>query len=160
MLARTAACLLAAAAIFAVVAACEDEPTKIKCFDIPDGGCPVGYGDACEDPTRSATYQCMPGNVWQLEAQCPAHEAGAPEDAASVDAGEASAPVFDASIDAPPGAFGGPGCETLQAPDCPLGLVLACGGCCGCEDLFVCENQGWTLWGSCSDDAGISQTGN
>jgi hypothetical protein len=66
---------------------------------------------------------------------------------------DAGAPVsIDASIDAPPGAFGGPGCPSLQTPDCALGLALACDiHCCGCEDLFVCEEGGWALWGYCGD---------
>ena len=46
-------------------------------------------------------------------------------DAANDAPGESSRP-FDASIDAPPGANGGPGCDALQAPDCSLGFALAC----------------------------------
>ena len=43
-----------------------------------------------------------------------------------------------------------PGAVALQAPDCSLGLALACPqGCCGCEDLFVCENGGWSYWATC-----------
>jgi len=39
-----------------------------------------------------------------------------------------------------------------QPPDCPLATGFACAtACCGCEDLFVCENGGWTPWGSCGD---------
>lgn len=67
-----------------------------------------------------------------------------------VDAG-----VRDASIDVE-GAFGGPGCVDLQMPDCPLGVALTCpSGCCGCEDLFVCKNGGWDLWGSCGVDGAV-----
>jgi hypothetical protein len=67
------------------------------------------------------------------------------------------ASVRDVSIDVE-GAFGGPGCVDLQAPDCPLGLAISCpNGCCGCEDLFVCRNGGWNLWGQCVD-GGITQS--
>ena len=35
-----------------------------------------------------------------------------------------------------------------QAPDCSLGFALACPmGCCGCEDLFVCQGGGWSYCG-------------
>jgi hypothetical protein len=77
---------------------------------------------------------------------------------ASTDSGDGSdlPDAADASIDAPPGAYGGPGCGALQSPDCSLGFALACpSGCCDCEDLFVCENGGWNAWGSCTLEAGI-----
>jgi hypothetical protein len=88
--------------------------------------------------------------------KCPGRDAIAPTDAYVP---EAEAASYDASIDAPPGAFGGPGCESLVVPDCALGVALACGNsaCCGCEDLFVCENGGWELWGTCGD-AGPQQS--
>jgi len=142
--------LLVSAAL-AIVAACDDGPVPQPCSDIPAGGCPLSRGVACEDPACEAVYLCRPGNVWELHERCPEREAGAAQDGATVDAGS-SPPVFDASVDAPPGAFGGPGCASLQTPDCALGVALACGaGCCGCEDLYVCEDEGWTLWGSCGD---------
>jgi len=132
--------------------ACDDGPVAQPCSNIPEGGCPIARGVSCNDPACEAVYACRPGNVWELLYRCPEHEGGArpaPLDA-SVD--EPAAPPFDASIDAPEGAFGGPGCPSLQAPDCSLGLALSCGaGCCGCEDLYVCEEGGWTLWGVCTD---------
>lgn len=146
-LAGLAAGLLALAAM----PSCSDEVTAQPCTDIPAGGCPLSRGVACEDPTCLAVYACRAGNAWELDHACPPREAGAAVEA-SVDAGvdaDASHP-FDASIDAPPGANGGPGCDALQAPDCSLGFALACpSGCCGCEDLFVCENGGWTYWSTC-----------
>jgi hypothetical protein len=127
-----------------------DEP----CTGIPEGGCPLSHGVACDDPACEAAYACHPGNVWTLDHVCPAHEGGVDASEASADV-EAAAP-FDASIDAPPGAFGGPGCPSLEPPDCMLGFALSCpNGCCDCQDLYVCQNEGWTLWGSCSDDGGI-----
>jgi hypothetical protein len=132
------------------VAACDEGPVPQPCSDIPAGGCPLSRGLACEDPACEAVYLCRPNNVWELHERCPLREAGAPPDV-NVDSG-GPAPVLDASIDAPPGAFGGPNCGSLQAPDCALGIALACSqSCCGCEDLFVCEDDGWTLWGSCGD---------
>jgi hypothetical protein len=144
--------LLGAALALVGLASCEDDPTAQPCTGVPEGGCPLSRGVACEDPTCEAVYACRPNNVWELERTCPPREAGAPRDAATdVDAAPTEdARAFDASIDAPPGANGGPGCGSLQTPDCSLGLALSCpSGCCGCEDLFVCENGGWTYWATC-----------
>lgn len=133
------------------VASCSDDAaTDQECTNIPAGGCPLSRGVACQDPACEALYACRSGNVWELDRTCPPREAGVPREA-STDAGqvEASRP-FDASVDAPPGANGGPGCGALQAPDCSLGLALSCPqGCCDCEDLFVCENGGWSYWATC-----------
>jgi len=146
---------LTASAIF-VVAACQDQTvTAQECSNIPQGGCPIARGVSCQDPTCERVYACREGNVWELVAPCPARDATpSGKDAGAPDTGGG----FDASIDAPPGAFGGPGCAGLQPPDCSLGLALACGsGCCECEDLFVCENGAWLLWGRCGP-GGIEQT--
>jgi hypothetical protein len=133
---------------------CADEPApEPPCADIPRGGCPLGRGASCDDPTCLAVYACRAGNVWELDHACPLRDAAD----ARADAGDASAdapleatPTLDAGPDAPAGASGGPGCGALQAPDCSLGFALACpAGCCGCEDLFVCEGGGWTYWSTC-----------
>lgn len=143
------------AAFLAIPASCSDAPTAETCSDIPAGGCPLSYGVACQDPACAAVYACRPNKVWELDHACPPHEGGAPAEASTGEAGadaaqEASRP-FDASIDAPPGASGGPGCDVLQAPDCTLGFALACPmGCCGCEDLFVCQNGGWNYYATCT----------
>jgi hypothetical protein len=154
---RSAIAAALTAAVLAILASCSDAPTAETCSDVPAGGCPLSNGVACQDPACAAVYACRPNKVWELDHMCPPHEAGAPGDASS-DAGDASsdAPAegsrpFDASIDAPPGASGGPGCATLQAPDCTLGFALACPmGCCGCEDLFVCQNGGWSYYATCT----------
>jgi len=136
-----------------VAVACSDQPIK-SCRNIPAGGCPLAGGTECQDPTCAAAYACDETNgTWIFDHACPAQDGGNAQDANS-DAADAGA--FDANIDAPPGAFGGPGCITLQPPDCPLGLALTCSaGCCGCTDLWVCNDGGWDPWGTCSDDAGI-----
>jgi hypothetical protein len=135
-----------------VVAACSDTPPPAQCHDIPAAGCPVDNGaDACRDPTCAAVYTCQNGS-WVFDHACPGYSPDAAPGA--VDAGSEAAPANDAAIDAPPGAYGGPGCEDLQPPDCSLGTALACGAaadCCGCVDLFVCNDGGWDPWGSCQD---------
>lgn len=152
------AALAIAGSVLALAAlpSCEDSPNDEACSQIPPGGCPLSRGVACQDPACEAVYACRPDNVWELERTCPPRpDAGAvPSSDASSDARDAApeATPFDASTDAPPGANGGPGCGTLQPPDCSLGFALACAkGCCGCEDLFVCENAGWTYWSTCNE---------
>ena len=131
-------------------AACKDAGTPPACVDIPTNGCPEDDGvDVCSDPTCGAAYSCQNGK-WVFDKSCPGFEAGV------VDAGMSdheSGARDVAVIDAPPGAYGGPGCVDLQPPDCPLGAVLNCkqSDCCGCTDLFVCMNMGWNLWGTCAD---------
>ena len=145
-------------AVLAILASCSDAPTAERCSDIPAGGCPLSNGVACGDPTCTAVYACRPNKVWELDHACPPYEAGVPAEAsgeafdAAADASPQGSHPFDASIDAPPGASGGPGCATLQAPDCTLGFALACPtGCCGCEDLFVCQNGGWSYYATCTE---------
>lgn len=146
--------VIAFAAVAFVAFACEDAATPQPCRDVPEHGCPLSHGVACEDPTCQAIYACREGNVWELVKTCPGYD---PDAGALPDAGP-STTIVDASIDAPPGAYGGPGCEVLQDPDCALALALACtNGCCGCEDLFVCTNGAWTLWGQCSVDGGVRE---
>ena len=144
------------AAVLAILASCSDAPTAETCSDIPAGGCPLSNGVACQDPACTAVYACRPNKVWELDHACPPHDGGVPAEASSeagaaADASPEGSRPFDASIDAPPGASGGPGCGVLQAPDCTLGFALACPmGCCGCEDLFVCQNGGWNYYATCT----------
>lgn len=131
-----------------LVLACDSGPAPVTCYGIPDGGCPNEGTDTCIDPTCAAVYDCLADGGWGLDYTCPVREGGAMD-----------APVTDSmpsdagyDVDAPPGAFGGPGCVDLQTPDCPLGTVLVCGGgCCGCQDLYVCDDGGWDIWGQCTD---------
>src|SRR5262249_22276629 len=136
-------------AILRAAPGCETPIEQSPCKGVPDGGCPLSHGRACEDPACAAAYACNADGTWTLDHMCPAHadsSASAP-DAAPGDAG---------AIDAPPGASGGPECTALEAPDCPLATALACpSGCCDCTDLFVCGDGGWNEWGTCDPDAGI-----
>jgi hypothetical protein len=152
--AALAAAALAVVAASVVVAACSDQPIK-SCRNIPAGGCPLAGGAECQDPSCTAAYACdSVDGTWVFDHACPARDGGGAD--ADADAALGDAGASDADIDAPPGAFGGPGCISLQPPDCPLGTALVCGGgsCCGCQDLYVCNDGGWDLWGSCGD-AGI-----
>lgn len=128
-------------------AGCQADIAERPCTGIPDGGCPGSDTSVCLDQTCMAIYTCQPDGTWTLAAPCPAHEGGTLDATAMRDVAE----PHDASTDVS-GAFGGPGCQDLQAPDCPLGVGLACGAdCCGCVDLYVCQDGGWDLWGACLD---------
>ena len=140
--------IAASAIVTTLLVACREDLAPAKCGEIPSGGCPR-RGDGCRDPSCTALYVCSIESTWKLDRTCDPRDASAP----LVDA---VAPGIDAgarrdATTSVPGASGGPGCEDLAAPDCSLSAGLACGqGCCGCEDLFVCESGGWSLWGSCS----------
>jgi hypothetical protein len=137
-------------AVLSFLVACDSTPTPTPCYDVPDGGCPEDNGaNVCMDPSCAAVYACEDGH-WKLSQTCPPH----PHDGSAppADAGGEASPVFDASIDVPPGGNGGPGCPDLELPDCTASEGLACvqsPGCCGCMDLWVCDDGGWTLWGEC-----------
>lgn len=151
----TLGALSAALGVLGVIAfACGDPPVEQPCTGVPDGGCPLAHGVACQDPHCAAIYACRENNVWELVQACPGYDAAIDD---VPDAGaDATTDIVDASIDAPPGAFGGPGCEPLMDSDCSLGLALACtNGCCGCVDLYVCNDGEWDEWGSCDPDAGL-----
>ncbi len=149
----------AAAVAFVTVvlaAACGgDIEQAAPCGEIPTGGCPKPDG-TCSDPTCVSIYACIDG-AWRFASAC--NNDGATR-ASTSDAGDAggrdssasdAAIARDAGFVVPPGANGGPGCGTLQPPDCPLALALSCSldSCCGCEDLYVCRNGGWDTWGTC-----------
>jgi hypothetical protein len=128
--------------VASITLGCSTNDTVKECNN--DGGCPLAYGTACDDPSCAAAYACTNGG-WVLDHVCAVREAG-PDTSVIVDAG-----VRDVDIDVP-GANGGPGCNSLVPPDCTLAAGAACpNGCCGCEDLFVCQNGGWNVWGYCSD---------
>ncbi len=140
---------LGALGLVAIVTACADDPAIVPCKNIPAGGCPR-IGNACDDPTCEVLYVCMADSTWKRDRTCDPHEDAGPLDASS-DAIETGA--RDADFDVV-GAAGGPGCSSLEPPDCPLATAATCPSatsCCGCEDLFVCRNGGWEAWGTCGD---------
>jgi len=148
--------LLVAGAVVGALLACGDDETFVPCRDIPAGGCPHTRGASCDDPVCRAIYTCNDQKEWVVEQTCPP----LPEDSGVVtEAGTDSATQIadgaisrDANFVVPPGASGGEGCGELEAPDCSLGFALACpaNSCCDCEEIYVCNNGGWEVWGSCS----------
>ncbi|MBX3229781.1 MAG: hypothetical protein KIT84_05555 [Labilithrix sp.] len=145
---RALAVVVAAAGALAVFA-CDDVVIDRPCTNIPPNGCPLANGVSCADPRCEAIYLCRRGNVWERGETCPNFD---PDAGARVvpDAGDDAGLVENPN--APPGAYGGPGCGVLQEPDCTVGLGLTCtNGCCGCEDFFVCSDGAWDLWAICAD---------
>ncbi|MEO8874178.1 MAG: hypothetical protein ABI461_01215 [Polyangiaceae bacterium] len=153
---RAAVVAVAIAGLLAVAfaSACDGPPlAQQPCRDIPDGGCPA-YDNACEDPTCTALYLCEPNETWQLDLVCPPKEAGPAAPDATADAIADVVDHSDADYIDVPGALGGPGCDDLEVPDCALGVAAACtNGCCGCEDLYVCQSGGWSLYATCGNGA-------
>ena len=144
--------LRAALGILLDVASCKDTPPPAACGDLAPPACPEDNGaDVCSDPTCASMYACQSG-TWTFVKTCPNYNPDA--GVQPVEASDDSASAPDVPLDVPPGANGGPGCVDLESPDCSLGTALACGsspGCCDCQDLYVCDNGGWTFWGECAD---------
>jgi len=142
-----------------VAPGCNDPPLPATCQDLQPPACPTEYdADVCGDLECASVYACDNG-TWSFVQTCPNYspEAGVHP----VEAGADTSSQFDAPFDAPPGAFGGPGCVDLEQPDCSLGTALACTGaadCCGCMDLYVCTSENWVIWGECVD-GGLTANG-
>ena len=149
------------AALSLMSAGCPDQTVIRYCVDIPaSGGCPGNDLTACGGPTCTSVYSCDHSNgAWTYVGSCPSNDGGV-EAAAAADARDADANRLadaqlarrDVSIDAPPGAAGGPGCLGLESPDCTLAGAIDCmTSCCRCQDLYVCADGGWSAWGACVD---------
>lgn len=159
---RELSAILTIAAVFAalLVVGCESPTSPVVCVDIPSGGCPQDNGaDVCQDWNCKAVYDCVNGG-WVFNESCPSHPYDASTDAhdGSEAGADTSARPIDAQIDVPPGANGGKGCADLEVPDCSLATGLACTDatdCCGCQDLWICQNGGWVLWGECTDAGAV-----
>jgi hypothetical protein len=157
---------VACSVVFVSAVACgafEDLPDQQICHDIPEGGCPApletdaGPTANCADPACSALYACVGDGGWSLIAKCPLREGGAVDAHSAEDARREGGQLRDVAFEVPPGASGGPGCTDLESPDCPLSLGLACPSdqCCCCQDLYVCLDGGWDIWGYCDDGGSI-----
>ena len=121
-----------------LAAACGGDFVRTSpCTAIPDGGCPEAI-DTCRDVSCEAVYRCERlSNTWAFVASCGPRP---PED------GGGEAPR-DAGSDAE-----GP-CPLLQLPDCERSLPACEAGCCGCEDLFSCEDGEWRFVEVCDGGA-------
>jgi hypothetical protein len=151
--------LVAAGASVVAESACDNPPIPVVCQDLAAPACPTDLdADVCSDVECASVYACDNG-TWTFVQTCPNYSADA--GVHPFEAGPEASGEVDAPFDAPPGAFGGPGCTDLEEPDCPLGTALACQhsfDCCECIDLFVCDDGGWELWGECGD-GGVTPNG-
>ena len=139
-------------AAFLAAPACSNPPLPATCDDLAAPACPTDLdADVCADIECASVYSCNNGQ-WVFVQSCPDYSAEA--GVHPVEAGDDAGYAFDGALDAPPGAFGGPGCVPLEDPDCELGTALECSpanGCCGCDELYVCDDGGWVPLGECVD---------
>jgi hypothetical protein len=133
--------------LLSACSAFDSAPAPQACMDIPEGGCPGSGTDNCTDPTCASIYTCENDGGWSFSAACPVREAGVRDARPDVNLRR------DVDFDVPPGATGGMCGDLENPPDCNLSLALACPSdeCCGCQNVFVCDDGGWNLWGSCEE---------
>lgn len=148
---------------FTGLAGCYPAPLAL-CGEIPAGGCPIGRGGTCDDPTCTGVYDCVDGGWTALEI-CSANggaggagggTGGAGAGPGGGGAGGASA-CDHAVIDHTPETSG---CEPpLVDPDCPA--VAAEAPCIedacatGCLDFFLCTQDGWVDVAYCDPEGAL-----
>jgi hypothetical protein len=125
-----------------------DTPHVQTCGQIPDGGCPIGRGGTCDDPTCAALYDCLDGE-WKLSEECEASSSDATTSATTTggDGGGCdNVPMFDRTDEAD-------GCTPdLEPPDCPAEAAETCSPCStGCVDFYICKTAGWDDVAYCDD---------
>ncbi|MFO0619299.1 MAG: hypothetical protein U0414_42315 [Polyangiaceae bacterium] len=127
--------------------ACERAELKL-CGTIPQGGCPIGRGGTCDDPSCTGVYDCVDGS-WRIVVDC--RGAGGAGGAGSTGTGVTTTsgctPLMfppDEAKDCTP---------DLQPPDCPIAAAEQCNPCLtGCVDFFTCTKSGWKDLAYCSDE--------
>jgi hypothetical protein len=141
---------LALFALLGAVAGCPTLPEPVPCGEIPAGGCPIGRGGTCADPTCAGVYDCVDG-AWVSTKTCPPPldgGAGGGEDGGVPDGGPCTPVPIDTSgeaLDCTP---------DLQEPDCPVEAAQGCleRACTtGCVDFYLCTTQGWSNVAYCDD---------
>ena len=137
----------------AIAGACAGDEPLALCGTIPAGGCPIGRGGTCDDPTCGAVYDCV-DSTWRVTKQCtgnPGADAGA-----STDAGAPDAPCGAIAIDHTGEASS---CAPqLEEPDCPAVAAEQCAATAcltGCVDFFLCTKDGWKTVAYCDDDGSL-----
>ena len=133
--------------------ACGSEDGLALCGTIPAGGCPIGRGGTCDDPTCTGVYDCS-GGTWRVAERCSPRvggDAGAPRDGGAPDAACGSV-----SIDTTGEAIG---CKPdLELPDCPVAAAEQCArAACltGCTDFFLCTADGYRAVAYCDDSGAL-----
>jgi hypothetical protein len=135
-------------------AGCPELPVPMPCGQIPAGGCPLGRGGTCDDPTCDGLYDCVDGS-WTRAVPC------SPDGGAGTGGGGGAEPG-DAGPDAcTPVNVNTHGqtsdCGGLENPDCPIEAAGSCEetACLtGCLDFFVCEQGSWIAVAYCDEVTG------
>ena len=129
-----------------LLASCSDAPPLQLCGEIPEGGCPIGRGGTCLDPTCTGVYDCVGGN-WTVTEQCTAPTTSAASSSGSGVGGEGGGAACGVTLTDEQKMHEAHGCSPgLESPDCPAVAAETCSACSGCEDFFVC-------WGVAADCA-------
>lgn len=144
-----------AVALSAIAVACGSPADLEPCGTIPAGGCPVGRGGTCDDPSCAGVYDCVDGR-WQSMATCASQVDGGASDGGARDAGGGDAACGSVTVDHTGEATG---CKPdLQVPDCSVAAAEMCAveACLtGCEDFFLCTTKGWRAVAYCDDSGQI-----
>jgi hypothetical protein len=142
-----AACALGFALVAMGSIACGGADAPLLCGEIPPGGCPIGRGGTCADPTCTGLYDCVSGH-WRETMACPHPQgqggAGSSSSANSSSSGQCTGAMLDHTKQTV-------GCTPdLEAPDCNSDVAETCHPCTtGCIDFFMCEAQGWMTVAYC-----------
>jgi hypothetical protein len=153
--ARGALAALLSAATAWMVISCGADDTLALCGTIPSGGCPIGRGGTCDDPSCSGVYDCVDGR-WRATERCPG---GGASDAGSLDGGEGDAGDAGCAPIVIDHADESGGCAPqLEEPDCPAVAAEQCAvtACLtGCIDFFLCTANGWRAVAYCDDSGHV-----
>jgi hypothetical protein len=152
---------LSLAGAIAVPVACGSDAPFQLCGEIPAGGCPIGRGGSCTDPSCTGVYDCV-GGAWRVTERC---SGGGADAGAGHDSGADAADAADAGCVAITVDHTGErtGCApSLQAPDCPAAAAEECAveACLtGCTDFFLCTSGGWREVAYCDDSGDVVVSG-
>lgn len=128
---------------------CTRAPLKL-CGVIPEGGCPIGRGGTCDDPSCAGVYDCIDGN-WTLEVACSPTGAGGNAGSSSSSSQTPTGGCVPAQLDHTGETIG---CEPdLADYDCPIAAAEACNPCAtACVDFFICRSVGWEDVAYCTEE--------
>lgn len=142
-----AALLLASGAI--VASACSGSSVQL-CGIIPDGGCPIGRGGTCDDPSCAGVYDCVDGD-WTLVTACDGTGGSGSTGTMSTGSVSSASGCMPASFDH---TNEKDGCTPdLLPPDCPIVAAELCNPCVtGCVDFFMCTSAGWDDLAYCTEE--------
>lgn len=123
------------------------------CGTIPEGGCPIGRGGTCDDPSCTGVYNCLEGD-WTLEFACDGGGGAGGGGSSSSDASSSASACISATFDHTGEVTG---CKPdLEHPDCPVDAAEGCNPCLtSCVDFFMCTSEGWKDLAYCTEEGDL-----